>query len=556
MGVFMMPVAQLRSVSRCLKIAGVGSLSLVLLWSATANAQTLTAGEPAAAFDVTNFATGLTNPTDIAFLPDGRAVITSKAGNVIIRKPDMTQMTAGRIAVTPLHNEQGLLGVVADPAFTTNKTLYFYASAGTTTAAKNRVVKVTLGDDNVLAVANAVIIVDQDPARMLPGLEGPANHDGGGLVIFKNQLYIGVGDTGHNNQGNVYGNCLNVPTAKILRVNLDGSVPQDNPLVGKTNVSGCPDWNGPIAATYMPDPRIFAWGFRNPWRLWIDAKTSKLWIADVGEGQREEISVGDGKGQHFGWPFYEGVSRFSAGECTSITPSTACVPPVYEYPHTMGNNSITGGLIPEGCGWAAPWTSRYFFSDHGSGRYWTLDVNAARDGVVPNSVKDFATGPSPASMRQGLDHALYVVSHGGGTVARIAPKGLAGMNCAMAPVPGGNGNMGGTGGAGGAGTGGAAGSGGAGGGSGGAAGGAGGAPGTGGAGAGTGGSSATGSGGAGAGTGGSSGTGGMGPGAGAASSGGCGCGLGGGLPAGLALSAPALAALVLAVRRRRARQRR
>ena len=55
-----------------------------------------------------------------------------------------------------------------------------------------------------------------------------------------------------------------------------------------------------------PIARIYAWGFRNPWRLWVDPETGLLWMGDVGEVTQEEISVGGGD-QHYGYPFVEGT---------------------------------------------------------------------------------------------------------------------------------------------------------------------------------------------------------------------------------------------------------
>jgi len=253
--------------SRFNRNALTSALGAVAMLCATASpAATLAAGEPAGAFDLTLFASTLDQPTDIAILPDGRAVITERRGNVVIRKVDKTLVDAGTITVFSQQAEQGLLGVVADPDFASNKTLYFYASAGADTANRHQVLKITLGDDDKLA-SGRTAIVDK-------GLEGPANHDGGGLVIHRdadgtNRLYISVGDTGRNKTPpvNRYGTCLNKPNGKILRVNLDGTIPSDNPLSGLAMVSACDTQEGGALTMAPPDKRIFAWGFRNPFRF-------------------------------------------------------------------------------------------------------------------------------------------------------------------------------------------------------------------------------------------------------------------------------------------------
>ena len=410
-----------------------------------AKAANMAPGDPTNTFDLTAFATGVDGATDIAFLPDGRAVITQRGGTVTIIKTNGAPVKAGTILVNSGPAEQGLLGVVTDPAFATNKTVYMYASQGNDALNRHHVLPVTINDDNTITARAAIISM---------GLEAPDNHNGGGLQIYKNQLYISVGDTGHNNNGNVYGHCLNKPNGKLLRVNLDGTIPTDNPLIGMTNVTGCDSFNSPLKATYMPDTRIFAWGLRNPFRFWIDQTTGKFWIGDVGEGAREEIDVADPKGLDFGWPFREGLGNGNVnGTCTGVTPGKSCTDPVFDYPHGGNNlNCIIGGLIPSGCGWAAPWTNRYFFADHGRGRVWAVDVNTTRDGIMPGklngdssvsgSVTYFADVNGPAAIRMGLDGAMYVVSADGAFVSRIAPKTQGTMSC----TPTGTGGSGGTGG--------------------------------------------------------------------------------------------------------------
>ncbi len=129
-------------------------------------------------------------------------------------------------------------------------------------------------------------------------------------------------------------------------------------------------------------------------------------------------------------------------------PATACVPTAHEYDHGMnGRNAVMGGLILDICGWPAAWKSRYIFGDHGSDEVWTLEVNAARDGVTSNASTDFGEFAGPAAFRVGPDNALYVVEEGGGAVQKVTPKQAVQENCA--PPPGGSGGTGGSGGSGG-----------------------------------------------------------------------------------------------------------
>jgi len=382
------------------------------------------------------------NATDIAFHPDGRAVITQKTGQITIRRAtgEVVEIT-GTFPNLDTSSEKGLLGVVADPSVATNDTFYFYASDGPTED-RHRVYKGVLnGDDSVTIDLDNPIV---GAARNVgPGLEGPANHDGGGLFIYKSQLYVGVGDTGANSEPptNKYSSCLNKGNGKILRVNLDGSVPSDNPLASEAMVTSCTS-TGSDWGTAPPDRRIFAWGLRNPWRLWIDPMTNLMWIGDVGETEREEISVG-GSGQHFGYPFIEGnLDQSMAGDALRLektcdqgfTPSRPCTAPVHDYPHSTGK-SVTGGLIPTGCGWSNAFAGKayYLFADYADNWMHALEVEPDHRGVVSPASVDFAqVSGGPSSIREGLDGALYVVFYGSGTVSRFTPKDLTGPGCGSA----------------------------------------------------------------------------------------------------------------------------
>src|SRR5207244_3667210 len=132
------------------------------------------------------------------------------------------------------------------PAFASNGRLFFYYSAsdaiGGVDDDRNRAVSITLKGDGTLDKASEKVLVR--------GLEGRANHDGGALAIGPDgKLYIGDGDSGCNSgqateppytPTNFFATCLSHNgNGKIMRVNLDGSIPSDNPLVGKSNVTQC-----------------------------------------------------------------------------------------------------------------------------------------------------------------------------------------------------------------------------------------------------------------------------------------------------------------------------
>ena len=386
----------------------------------------------------TGYVLNATGATDIAFSADGRAIVTTKGGQIMIRRADGTVVTLAYPFGGTLDtaSEKGLLGVVADPNVAQNQQFYFYVSNGPT-ADKHRVYRAVLTASNGLTVdSNPIVGLARGTG---PGLEGPANHDGGGMIIYGNQLYVGVGDTGSNASPpvNKYANCLNKGNGKILRVNLDGSVPTNNPLVGVSSATACSSTTGPWS-TGSPDTRVYAWGLRNPWRFWIDSRTSLLWIGDVGEATQEEVSVGAGN-QHYGYPFVEGNQVWGDVDglnCATSNPSRSCTPPVFSYTHAVGQ-AITGGLVPQGCGWANVFTTpNYVFGDSSAGFIRALPLNAARTGLASTTAVDVANyGGTPVSFRMGPDGALYVVFNGLGAVYRFAPSSRTGADCLAAAVP-------------------------------------------------------------------------------------------------------------------------
>jgi glucose/arabinose dehydrogenase len=397
------------------------------------------AGEtPAPGFDI-SVVVGLAGPaTDLAFLPDGRMVITSKDGVVWLATPPGTAAEAGRFPVDT-ESEKGLLGVVVPPSFAEDGRLVFYYSladsAGGTDLERNRVVSVVLRGDGTLDPASEVVLVS--------GLRGPANHDGGGMAIGPDdKLYVGVGDTGCGSGArpeppqdptNYFATCLSNGNGKILRVNLDGSVPGDNPLAGVAEVTACGASCGDATtggALAPPRPEIWAWGFRNPWRLAFDAATGLLWVGDVGEVTYEEITIAEA-GRHHGWPWREGSHGWSPDRCRAVVPDTGdCVDPVYECRHGAaaggidgGCQAIVGGTFLAATRWPEGLRDRYVFADAVNGQVWSLQLTADRRGVVPGSRQLIAAAPgAPASIRPGPDGDLYLALLTG-AVARLSPAG-------------------------------------------------------------------------------------------------------------------------------------
>jgi len=416
------------------------------LFAGGASAQSLASGGPASTFNLSTFVSGISQITDFRFLPDGRVVMTQKTGEVMLRLTDGTVVQAGTFPVDS-SSEKGLLGVELHPQFGqgSNRTLFFYYSrsdaTGGTDLNRHRVVSITLADTNQLTMATETIL--------LQNLRGPANHDGGGLGIGPDgKLYVSVGDTGCNSAvppggtiSNYTGTCLTTANGKLLRINLDGSIPADNPLVGTLvpacDATSCNANPNPASITGTPRTEIWAWGFRNPFRFSFDPMTGNLWVGDVGEVTYEEVNLVV-KGQHYGWPWREGAFGYPVSTCDNLGPNgigADCVDPKYFCVHggalslpdggTVDGNcqSITGGIFVDSPTWPLPYRGLYYFGDNANGNVWTLTPNAARNGFVTNPRSNFGSGfGTPVRFLVGPDGNLYVANDSSNNIVVISPK--------------------------------------------------------------------------------------------------------------------------------------
>jgi glucose/arabinose dehydrogenase/outer membrane protein assembly factor BamB len=334
----------------------------------------------------------LTQPTALAFTPDGRLLITRQPGVLRIVQGGALLATPA-LTLTPVcsGSERGLLGVAVDPAFTSNNFIYLYYTANKAGTCVNRVSRFTLPATNVVSTATEVILLDN-----MHSIAG--NHNAGDLNFGKDgYLYVSVGDGGcdyANDSGcggqNDASRDVNTLNGKILRITRDGAVPPDNPFVGAGTAS-CKTGD---AAAGVRCQETFAWGLRNPFRFAMDpgALGTRFFINDVGQSAWEEIDLGQ-KGADYGWNCREGAHANPEAGATCSPAPPAMVDPIFEYPHAAGCGSITGGdFLPSGS-WPATFDGSYFYSDYNCGTIYKLVPNGA-GGYTSTS---FATGLGTSS---------------------------------------------------------------------------------------------------------------------------------------------------------------
>ena len=330
----------------------------------------------------------LTRATDMAFAPDGRLFITLKHGVVRYRRTNGSVATlldfSRKIDDT---GERGLLGIAVDPRFGTNHHLYLvYTHRATgTQPIRNRLVRVT--------VRNGRLARDSERTLFRFNGQRATNHVGGSVQVGRDgKLYVSHGENARQREAQSLDNLL----GKIVRLNLDGSIPADNPFFTTANGR---------------NRAIWVRGLRNPFKFTFDPGSSRGFINDVGAQTWEEINR-LGKGRNFGWPIQEGPEN-----------APRFTPPLFAYRH--GGTQTTGCAITAGefyrparRNFPARFVGDYFFSDLCNG--WVRRYDPRTDRAT-----GFASGlGAPVDLEVGQGGALWVLVHGSpGRIVRIRFNG-------------------------------------------------------------------------------------------------------------------------------------
>jgi glucose/arabinose dehydrogenase len=235
-----------------------------------------------------------------------------------------------------------------------------------------------------------------------------ANHNGGQLAFGPDgYLYLGLGDGGGSGDPEGNGQNPDTPLGKVLRIDPDGAtgdaeyaIPADNPFASGGGA-----------------PETWVLGLRNPWRFSFDRETGDLWLPDVGEKAREEITLlsraeGLGRGANLGWPLYEGTEAFDTG----AEPKDGLVAPLYEYNHDDGNCAVIGGFVYRGSA-IEELVGTYLFGDWCTPEIQGLQVT---DGAVSAVGGLGIDVKSLSSFGEDDSGELWVLSQEGG-VYRILP---------------------------------------------------------------------------------------------------------------------------------------
>ena len=332
---------------------------------------------------------GLERPVDIQPAGDERLFIIEKNGHIrILLDGELIDFPFLSISdrVGSRGNEQGLLGLAFHPKYTENGLFFvnYTDKDGDTIIARYRVTP----DPNIADPSSEIVLLR---------VKQPfGNHNGGPLAFGPDgYLYAGLGDGG--SAGDPLGNSQKLDTllGKILRLDVDSAepytIPADNPFGNE----------------------IWAYGFRNPWRISFDKASGNLYIGDVGQGEWEEIDfapTGVPGSLNFGWKYFEGTHAYNG-----TPPQGAQFElPIAEYDHGQGC-SVTGGYVYRG---AMPeWNGIYLYGDYCSGTVWGL----MRSGQGWQEQVLFGAVGSITSFGQDQSGEVYIATDSG-QILRLTPR--------------------------------------------------------------------------------------------------------------------------------------
>jgi aldose sugar dehydrogenase len=344
---------------------------------------------------LTTIADGLNHPWGLAFLPDGSMLVTERSGQLRYVTEDGT--VSEPIAGTPevdARGQGGLLDVAVAPDFAESRHVYLsFSEFGEADTNSTAVARGTLSADNA-SLENVEVIFSQKPKVQ------STKHFGSRLVFDGDgHLFVTLGErseTQFREQAQDLGSHL----GKVVRVNLDGSVPEDNPFVGQ---------DGAL-------PEIWSYGHRNIQSAVLYPETGELWEIEHGPKGGDELNIARA-GENFGWPVvsfgvnYDG-SPVGSGQSDAEGFSDA----IYQWTPVI---APSGMIIHSGKGFPE-WEGDLFVGGLASTALVRLELEGEKVTAEERLLKDL--GLRIRDVVEGPDGAIFIITdEGNGEILKLAP---------------------------------------------------------------------------------------------------------------------------------------
>jgi len=384
--------------------------------------------KPSAPFDTQVIADGLTGAWAMAFLPDGNFLITQNAGTMrIVRRDGIVSAPLSGVPDVKAVAAQGLHDVVLDPQFATNRLLYFtyfappkgeapatwpieyfyervwtkpLAERRTMQIGAERVARARLSDDS-RRLENVEVLAEGAERRIVIARDGPLLVTGADRFRFYDSDLDGV-DHDFTDNPDVRRNF----SGRVLRINRDGSIPRDNPWLGRATV---------LAETY-------AHGFKDPEGAALHPQTGELWMIDHGPQGGDEVNI-IRPGKDYGWPDVSYGRQYDARQTdgrknvpvgSGKTAMPGVEQPLYYWVPSIAPSGMifyTGDLFPA-------WKGDLFIGAMAGQHLVRLVLKGER--VVSEERLLADRKQRIREVRQGPDGAIYIFM--GAQLVRLSPK--------------------------------------------------------------------------------------------------------------------------------------
>ena len=368
-----------------------GTLLAAALVAGPVAARDLIVRTEAGSVKLTEVASGLQNPWSLAFLPDGRMLVTERPGRLrIVGRDGSVSAPIDGVPEVHARGQGGLLDVAVSPNFADDKLIVFSYAEPTAGGARTAVARARLDADGLrLEEVRRIFAQNEDPS---------GNHHWGSRLVFARDgtLFITLGDRFHSRER---AQALDSHLGKVVRIAIDGSVPADNPFAGRSDAR----------------PEIWSWGHRNVQGAALHPQTGELWTHEHGPQGGDEINR-TRAGLNYGWPEvtygreYVTGRKIGAGEARE-----GVEPPVLQFTPSIAPSGMafyTGDVFPQ-------WKGNLFV---GALKFQLL-ARLVLDGERVVHEERLLEGVGRIrDVRQGPDGRLWLLDESAGRVLRIDPQ--------------------------------------------------------------------------------------------------------------------------------------
>lgn len=330
-------------------------------------------------------ASGLENPWGMAFLPDGKILVTERQGRIRIWSDGkLLPVSVAGVPEVFAFGQGGLLDIALHPDFETNQFIYFTYSAKTGKEASTGLARAVWKEN---AFTDVQVLFKASPTSS-------AGHHFGSRIVFDRQghVFFSVGERGVKEDAQL----LSKHSGKIIRLNEDGSIPSDNPFVGV---------NGAL-------PEIWSYGHRNPQGMIID-KNGVIWEHEHGPQGGDELNVVE-KGKNYGWPKVTYGIDYNGSIISKDTALPGITGPVHYWTPSIapcGMAMVTGDAFSR-------WEGNILV---GALSHQHLQRLVLQDGKVVKTEKILDGFARFRDVRIGPDGMIYALTESPGLLIRLQP---------------------------------------------------------------------------------------------------------------------------------------